>query len=38
MDNDGEHQPAVAWLTRLPCPVHTLLCQYLNVPSLLALR
>ena len=27
-----------SWLTRLPLPVHTLLCQYLNVPSLLVLR
>ena len=28
----------VPWLTRLPLPVHTLLCQHLNVPSLWALR
>lgn len=27
-----------AWLTRLPLPVHTQLCQYLNVPSLSVLR
>ncbi len=45
-DDDTDHapyrgetpQPAVAWLTRLPLPVHTLLCQHLNGPSLLALR
>ena len=28
----------VPWLTHLPLPVHTLLCQHLNVPSLWALR
>lgn len=36
--HNGQRTRDEAWLTRLPLPVHTQLCQYLNVPSLSVLR